>query len=44
MTVLENGHIGLVFEKDFYSENLFVSFSLEWLTEGEDRWENPKLK
>lgn len=37
MTVLENGEIGLFFEKDNYDENTFVSFSLEWLTEGQDR-------
>ena len=36
LTVLENGDIGLFFEKDNYTENLFVSFSLEWLTDGED--------
>jgi sialidase-1 len=36
MTVLENGHIGLVFEKDNYTENTFVSFSLEWLSDGLD--------
>jgi len=36
LTVLENGDIGLFFEKDDYTENLFVSFSLEWLTDGED--------
>lgn len=42
MTVLENGQIGLVFEKDFYTENLFVSFSLEWLTDGEDVYEWPR--
>lgn len=44
MTVLKNGHIGLIFEKDFYSENLFVSFSLEWLTDGEDEYELPRSK
>jgi len=37
LTVLENGEIGLFFEKDNHTENLFVSFSLEWLTEGEDQ-------
>ncbi len=41
MTVLENGQIGLIFEKDSYSENLFVSFGLDWLTDGEDHWEDP---
>ncbi len=36
LTVLENGDIGLFFEKDDYTENVFVSFSLEWLSDGED--------
>ncbi|WP_167616033.1 sialidase family protein [Maribellus sediminis] len=36
LTVLDNGDIGLFFEKDEYSKNTFVSFSLEWLTDGED--------
>lgn len=31
MTILENGEIGLFFEKDDYSENVFVKFSLDWL-------------
>ena len=39
LTVLKNGAIGLFFEKDNYTENSFVSFSLEWLTDGEDRLE-----
>lgn len=34
MTVLSNGDIGLLFEKDASRENVFVSFSLSWLTEG----------
>jgi sialidase-1 len=37
LTILENGDIGLLFEKDYYTENLFVSFSLDWLTSGTDR-------
>ncbi|MBJ2174225.1 exo-alpha-sialidase [Aureibaculum sp. A20] len=37
LTILKNGDIGLFFEKDNYTENPFVSFSLEWLTDGEDR-------
>ena len=41
LTVLENGHIGLFFEKDYYTENMFVSFSLNWLTGGEDVYESP---
>lgn len=36
LTVLENGDIGVLFEKDGYTENTFVRFSLDWLTEGED--------
>jgi len=37
MTLLQNGDIGLVFEKDNYKENAFTSLSLEWLTDGEDK-------
>lgn len=36
MTILKNGDIGLFFEKDDYKENVFVSFSLDWLTDGND--------
>ncbi|MFT5142693.1 MAG: sialidase-1 [Rhodothermales bacterium] len=36
MTVLPDGKIGLFFEKDGYTENVFVGFSLEWLTDGKD--------
>ncbi|MET2986513.1 sialidase family protein [Aureibaculum conchae] len=39
LTVLKNGDIGLLFEKDNHTENPFVSFSLEWLTDGEDKLE-----
>ena len=31
MVVLENGEIGLLFEKEEYKENVFVRFSMEWL-------------
>jgi len=41
MTVLANGDIGVVFEKDYYTENPFVSFSLEWLTDGADHFQKP---
>ena len=44
MTVLENGDIGLLFEKDGYTENCFVRFSLDWLTDGEDQLEKTKGK
>jgi len=39
LTVLKNGDIGLFFEKDEYRENPFVSFSLDWLTNGKDKIE-----
>lgn len=44
LTVLKNGDIGLFFEKDDYTENVFVSFSLKWLTDGEDKYKRPKNK
>lgn len=37
MTILENGNIGLFFEKDKHKENPFVSFTLKWLTDGKDK-------
>ena len=36
LTILKNGDIGLLFEKDDYSKNAFVRFSLNWLTGGKD--------
>jgi sialidase-1 len=33
MTILENGEIGLLFEKDDYREIVFVRLALDWLTE-----------
>ncbi|MCB0475957.1 MAG: exo-alpha-sialidase, partial [Flavobacteriaceae bacterium] len=39
LTVLPNGDIGLFFEKDDYTNNNFVSFSLDWLTNGKDTLE-----
>lgn len=39
---LPNGDIGLFFEKDGYTKNSFVSFSLEWLTDGKDKYSNSK--
>ncbi|MCB0686240.1 MAG: exo-alpha-sialidase, partial [Saprospiraceae bacterium] len=33
MTILKNGNIGILFERDDYRTNSFVSFSLDWLTE-----------
>ncbi len=44
LTVLENGDIALFFEKDGYKENPFVSFSLKWLTDGEDKYKKAKIK
>ena len=39
MTILKNGNIGLFFEKDKHTENVFTSFSLDWLTDGKDKLE-----
>ena len=38
MSILANGDIGLFFEKDNYQENVFVRFTLEWLTDGNDKY------
>ncbi|NNF36519.1 MAG: exo-alpha-sialidase [Saprospiraceae bacterium] len=37
MTILENGDIGLVFEKDNYQETVFVKVTLDYLTDGMDK-------
>jgi sialidase-1 len=37
LTVLNNGEIGLFFEKDDHKENVFVKMSLDWLTDGMDK-------
>ncbi len=42
LTMLRNGDIGLLFEKNDYRENVFVRFSIEWLTDGKDRYEAPQ--
>lgn len=42
LTILKNGDIGLFFEQDEYSKNPFVSFSLDWLTDGTDNYKKPK--
>ncbi len=42
MTILENGDIGLFFEQDEHTKNPFVSFSLDWLTDGEDVYKKAK--
>jgi len=44
LTILENGDIGLFFEKDDYSENVFTSFSLKWLTDKKDKYKKPKQR
>ncbi len=44
LTKLKNGDIGLFFEKDDYTKNEFVSFSLHWLTDGKDKYQKPKKR
>ncbi len=44
LTILKNGDIGLFFEKEEYTENPFLSFSLKWLTDGNDKYKKPKIK
>lgn len=41
LTILKNGDIGLFFEQDEHTKNPFVSFSLEWLTDGKDGYKKP---
>lgn len=38
MTILPNGDIGLFFEKDNYRKNVFVRLTLDWLTDGKDKY------
>lgn len=42
MTIMQNGDIGLVLEKDDHKENVFASVTLEWLTDGKDRIKEKK--
>ncbi len=44
LTILENGEIGLFFEKDNYQSNVFVRFTLEWLTDGQDQYTHKKVR
>ncbi|GGW26576.1 sialidase family protein [Arenibacter certesii] len=44
MTVLKNGDIGLFFEQDGYTKNPYVSFSLKWLTDGDDKYKKPSKR
>lgn len=39
MTILKNGDIGILFEKDDYQENVFVRLTLDWLSHGKDSLE-----
>ena len=40
MTILPDGGIGLLFEKDDYKEIVFVRLTLAWLTDGKDTFSN----
>ncbi len=40
MTVLPNGDIGLIYEKDNYKYIVFDRFTLSWLTNGSDSFSN----
>ena len=44
LTVLKNGDLAVFFEKDEYTKNEFVSFSLKWLTDGKDKFKKPCKK
>jgi len=44
MAILENGDIGVFFEKDEYTKNVYAQFSLKWLTDKKDRYKKPKKK
>jgi len=44
LSILKNGDIALFFEKDNHKENAFVSFSLEWLSDGKDKYQEPQPK
>jgi len=44
LTVLKNGDIAVFFEKDDYTQNTFVSFSLKWLTDGKDKFKKAAKK
>jgi len=41
LTVLDNGDIGLFFEREEYTKNSFARFSLDWLTDGKDQLLQP---
>lgn len=44
LTILENGDIGVFFEKDEYTMNMFASFSLKWLTDKKDKYKGPRKR
>ena len=44
LTVLKNGDIGVFFEKDDYTENVYAHFSLKWLTDNKDKYKKAKKK
>jgi len=44
LSILKNGDIALFFEKDNHKENAFVSFSLEWLSDGKDKYQEAQPK
>lgn len=44
LTILPNGDIGLFFERDDHRKNTFTRFSLEWLTDGADKYKKPRKK
>lgn len=44
LAILENGDIGVFFEKDEYTKNVYARFSLKWLTDKKDKYKKPKKK
>ena len=44
LTVLENGDIAVFFEKDGHKANEVTVFSLEWLTDGKDKYTKPSRR
>lgn len=44
LTVLDNGDIAVFFEKDHYKANDVAVFSLEWMTDGADKYTKPSKK
>ncbi|PIB38265.1 sialidase family protein [Maribacter sp. 4G9] len=44
LSVLKNGDIGVFFEKDEYTKNVFARFSLKWLTDKKDKYKKPRKR